>query len=157
MHGRASSPIRAQQRLQSVLELLTLRAAALLALGLGQLGSWSGHLALLPGVWPPPGAGACADPPHPQGATLEGQAPAKGATRPPNRAVREAGHVADKAAEPVDLDLCASVAGGDDEHLRTGMRVGHSMLLAENRRLRDQVAELTAELAIAYGHRRPEH
>jgi len=32
----------------------------------------------------------------------------------------------------------------------------NSMLLTENRRLRNQVAELTAELAIAYGQRRAE-
>ena len=37
------------------------------------------------------------------------------------------------------------------------MQQRNTMLLTENRRLRDQVAELTAELAIAYGHRRAEH
>jgi hypothetical protein len=34
------------------------------------------------------------------------------------------------------------------------MRQRNTLLLAENRRLRDQVAELKAERAVAYDHRR---
>jgi uncharacterized protein DUF6262 len=43
-----------------------------------------------------------------------------------------------------------------DEHRASmeSLRQRNTLLLAENRRLRDQVAELKAELAIAYGHRR---
>ena len=43
-----------------------------------------------------------------------------------------------------------------DEHRASmaSLRQRNTLLLAENRRLRDQVAELNAELAIAYGHRR---
>jgi hypothetical protein len=37
------------------------------------------------------------------------------------------------------------------------LRQRNGLLLAENRRLRDQVAGLKAELAIAYGQRRAEH
>ncbi len=37
------------------------------------------------------------------------------------------------------------------------LRQRNDLLLAENRRLREQVAELKAELALAYGHRRAEH
>jgi hypothetical protein len=43
-----------------------------------------------------------------------------------------------------------------DEHRASmaSLRQRNTSPLAENRRLRDQVAELKAELAIAYGHRR---
>jgi hypothetical protein len=46
-----------------------------------------------------------------------------------------------------------------DEHRASmaSLRQRNTLLLAENRRLRDQVAELKAELAIAYGHRRTQH
>jgi hypothetical protein len=46
----------------------------------------------------------------------------------------------------------------DAERAReASLRQRNAVLLAENRRLREQVAELTAELAIAYGHRRAAH
>jgi hypothetical protein len=43
-----------------------------------------------------------------------------------------------------------------DEHRASmaSLRQRNTLLLAENQRLRDQVAELKAELATAYGHRR---
>jgi Family of unknown function (DUF6262) len=43
-----------------------------------------------------------------------------------------------------------------DEHRASiaSLRQRNTLLLAENRRLRDQLAELKAELAIAHGHRR---
>lgn len=46
-----------------------------------------------------------------------------------------------------------------DEHRASmaSLRQRNTLLLAENRRLRDQVAELKAELAIAYGQRRTQH
>jgi hypothetical protein len=45
-----------------------------------------------------------------------------------------------------------------DAHRATtaSLRQRNTLLLAENRRLRDQVAELKAELAIVYGQRRAE-
>jgi cell division protein FtsB len=43
----------------------------------------------------------------------------------------------------------------DAERAReASLRQRNTTLLAENRRLRDQIAELKTELAIAYGHRR---
>jgi hypothetical protein len=46
----------------------------------------------------------------------------------------------------------------DAERAReASLRQRSTMLLAENRRLRDQIAELKAELAIAYGHQRAAH
>jgi hypothetical protein len=46
----------------------------------------------------------------------------------------------------------------DAERAReASLRQRNTTLLAENRRLRDQIAELKAELAIAYGQRRAAH
>jgi hypothetical protein len=46
----------------------------------------------------------------------------------------------------------------DAERAReASLRQRNTTLLAENRRLRDQIAELRAELAIAYGQRRAAH
>jgi hypothetical protein len=46
----------------------------------------------------------------------------------------------------------------DAERAReASLRQHNTTLLAENRRLRDQIAELKAELAIAYGQRRAAH
>jgi hypothetical protein len=51
----------------------------------------------------------------------------------------------------------ATRPAGSPSAREASLRQRNTTLLAENRRLRDQIAELKAELAIAYGQRRAAH